>query len=896
MDLGPDEIRRLRGKRSRPRFAALLGVSPNTVYRWELPAGSPHHLRPSSGAVEALLRVAGAEEEAAPAPATAFEPGPALRAAWEAVQGARYEEAQRLLGGATDDPLAAALLARARLLGAGQAEGALATLAPWIDPASREVLPLQVRAPLTLWLGAALGWCDGASHDRARSLALLHAARSEFSRLDDGAGLFWAELCIGLLHFNLIELDEARRHLGASLTQHLGNESGAIAIWRHEAAGHLARLEGDFRRSALEHGKALHVAGRLADAYGTARALSYICERRVEAGDPVREAIAAGEEALGLFAALGDPLEHAQVSLLRGLGECWLGTGHFDEIRTVLGGAVARLEAAGASPYTVREILGRSAFRQGLLAEAREHLAAIRSFGGSMGRHFGLALADQLEAEILTAEGAPHAAAQAWTRARGSADLIGSIGLGGDAEIGRTEALLAAADLEGARGALAAAERTLAQVRSPYLHARLDRARARLLHAEGRHAAARAQLALARDALERCGDPFEARRSDELLASWPEAAEDGATSLPGTTVERIAAASSGGAAQVLAELAASLSEALPGAGVGIFNLAGESLAHAGKVAVQPPLGGVPFGDRLGHRYQLGIEGAPPPVWLRSLLAVAELALEAAQLREGASVAPRPVGADDPFAAIVSGSGAMRELLERIRKLRTSSVSVLVQGESGVGKELIARAIHEVSGRTGKLVSVNCAAVPAPIFEAQLFGHKRGTFTGADRDAPGFVRTAEGGTLFLDEVGELPMALQPKLLRFLQEGEIHPVGAEAPIRVDVRVISATNRNLEELVRQGRFREDLYYRIHVVPILVPPLRERLEDVPLLASHFLRQLCGPAAPRIAEDALAALIHHPWPGNVRQLRNELERIVALHGVPEVIGREMLTPQLLGA
>ena len=223
------------------------------------------------------------------------------------------------------------------------------------------------------------------------------------------------------------------------------------------------------------------------------------------------------------------------------------------------------------------------------------------------------------------------------------------------------------------------------------------------------------------------------------------------------------------------------------------------------------------------------------------------------------------------------------------------MSVLVLGESGVGKELIARAIHGASARAGKLVAVNCAAMPAALFEAQLFGHVKGTFTGADRDAPGFVRTANGGTLFLDEIGELPLSLQPKLLRFLQEGEIHPVGAESPVRVDVRVVSATNRNLEELVRQGRFREDLYYRLHVVPIHVPPLRERLEEIPLLASHFLRELCGPGAPRIAEDALAALANHAWPGNVRQLRNELERIVALHGDVQVITREMLAPALRG-
>ena len=895
--LGPDDIRRLRGARSRPRFAALVGVSPNTVYRWELPEGSPHHLRPSPVALDALhrLRVA-AEVQLPPPTGSALDPGPELADAWSALQAARYADAEVLLRRAAPGPLSRALLARCLLLGAGAADRALRELQPLAAPAAREALPLAERANVALWLGMSLGWRDGGSHDRARSLALLHAARSDFSRLDDGAGRFWAEFAIGLLHFNLIELEPARRHLAACLTVHAAGETGVVEAWRHEAAGHLARLEGDFRRSALEHGKALHTAGRLGDRYARARALAYICERRIEGGDPVRDAIAAGEDAVRLFAQLGDPLDHAHLTLLRGLGECWLGTGQFAEIRALLGDATARLEAEGASPYTVREILGRSALRRGDLPEARAHVRAIRGYAGSLQRHFGLALADQLEAEILAADGAPGAAAEAWGRARASADLIGSIGLGGDAEIGRAEALLAAGDAEGARAALAAAERTLGDVRAPYLHARLDRARARVLHAEGRLAAARAQLALARDGLERCGDPFEARRCEELLASWPAAAEPIGAGIPATVAERIAAAAGGGTAQVLAELAASLADALPGAGVGVFDLAGASLAQAGAVAVAPPHAGVRFGDRLGRRYQLGLAGASPPVWLRPLLAVAELALEAAQLRDDASVDPRPVGRDDPFAGIVAGSMAMREVLERIRRLRKSGVSVLIVGESGVGKELVARAIHEASGRAGKLVAVNCAAIPPAIFEAQLFGHLKGTFTGADRDAPGFVRAAEGGTLFLDEIGELPLALQPKLLRFLQEGEILPVGASAPVRVDVRVVSATNRDLEELVRQGRFREDLYYRLHVVPIHVPPLRERLEEIPLLASHVLRQLCGPRAPRIAEDALAALANHTWPGNVRQLRNELERIVALHGGVEVISREMLSPALRGA
>jgi transcriptional regulator with GAF, ATPase, and Fis domain len=204
--------------------------------------------------------------------------------------------------------------------------------------------------------------------------------------------------------------------------------------------------------------------------------------------------------------------------------------------------------------------------------------------------------------------------------------------------------------------------------------------------------------------------------------------------------------------------------------------------------------------------------------------------------------------------------------------------VIITGESGAGKEVVARAIHDLSPRAGRAyVAFNCAAVPRDLFEGQLFGHRKGAFTGATSDQPGTIRTADGGTLFLDEIGELPLDVQPKLLRFLENGEVSTLGERRPVTVDVRIIAATHRDLEALVRQGRFREDLFFRLQVIPVRVPPLRERREDVPALARHFLREL-GPKGrtPVLAPDALAALTAHAWPGNVRELRNVVERTLA--------------------
>ncbi|MFN2550064.1 MAG: sigma-54-dependent transcriptional regulator [Myxococcales bacterium] len=226
------------------------------------------------------------------------------------------------------------------------------------------------------------------------------------------------------------------------------------------------------------------------------------------------------------------------------------------------------------------------------------------------------------------------------------------------------------------------------------------------------------------------------------------------------------------------------------------------------------------------------------------------------------------------AGIVGSSSAIRAVLDILLLAAPTDATVLIEGETGTGKELVAQALHRLSRRAkGPLVAVNCAALPENLLESELFGHVKGAFTGASESRQGRFRQAEGGTLFLDEIGEMPLGVQAKLLRSLQENEVQPVGADKAVQVDARVIAATNRNLDKAVADGKFRADLYYRLNVVPLQLPPLRERPEDVPALAAHFLRA----KNRRLAPHALDALRRYNWPGNVRELQNLIERLAVL-------------------
>jgi transcriptional regulator with PAS, ATPase and Fis domain len=242
--------------------------------------------------------------------------------------------------------------------------------------------------------------------------------------------------------------------------------------------------------------------------------------------------------------------------------------------------------------------------------------------------------------------------------------------------------------------------------------------------------------------------------------------------------------------------------------------------------------------------------------------------------------------------LVGTSTAIRAVADQVRAIAATDAAILLLGESGTGKEVVARAIHGASARRdGPFVPVNCAAIPEALLESELFGHVKGAFTGADRPRRGLFADATGGTLFLDEIGDMPAALQAKLLRALQDKTVRPVGGSQELQLDLRIVSATNRDLASEVATGRFREDLYYRLAVIPIRLPTLRERPEDIPLLAAHFLRRAAAPPGGRVegfTDEALERLAQHRWPGNVRELENVIERAVTLARGPLVTASDL--------
>lgn len=278
-----------------------------------------------------------------------------------------------------------------------------------------------------------------------------------------------------------------------------------------------------------------------------------------------------------------------------------------------------------------------------------------------------------------------------------------------------------------------------------------------------------------------------------------------------------------------------------------------------------------------------VENPAARIMLLSLerLISAALAIEVGReiAKERQALLPDP--APEQQLGLICSSERMLDLVQTIRRVATSNVTILLTGETGVGKELFARALHQASARSDKVfLPFNCGTVPRDLIDSQLFGHRRGAFTGAHADAAGVIRSAAGGTLFLDEIGDMAIETQPKLLRFLEAGEILPLGETKPQQVDVRIVAATNANLDQMVADGRFREDLYYRLNVIRINIPPLRERREEIPALVEHFLerfgRELHKPML-RVADETLEYLVLYRWPGNVRQLANEVHRMVAL-------------------
>jgi two-component system response regulator PilR (NtrC family) len=273
-------------------------------------------------------------------------------------------------------------------------------------------------------------------------------------------------------------------------------------------------------------------------------------------------------------------------------------------------------------------------------------------------------------------------------------------------------------------------------------------------------------------------------------------------------------------------------------------------------------------------------------------------IENRQLRQENVLLKRTLGLPHRFANIIGRSESMLDVFKMIETVARTNSTILLTGESGTGKGLVAQAIHFHSLRRDKpMVSLNCGAMPETLLESELFGHMRGAFTGAESNKKGLLEVAEKGTIFLDEIGEMSAVMQVKLLRVLQERRFRRVGGLEELQADIRVIAATNQDLTRAVAEGRFREDLYYRINVIPIVLPPLRDRREDIPLLAEHFLAKYAeqmGKPVTAIAHPALDLLMRHDWPGNIRELENVIERAVALEGTPAILP-ESLPPSIRG-
>jgi hypothetical protein len=960
-ELGPDIIRALRGGESRASFARKLGVTPHTVYRWELPDGSAEARRPRGpvlSRLRALVSGAHSEEFALP-PAHVSPNGSAAAgdaaalssaiAAFSRLMQGEWREAeppllQAVMAGAEASEDAAALgaagLAFAEVLLRGDARAALSVLGAALSAAARDRLSPAVGSMVYAVAGLAHSLPDARFFDigrvhayqtRVESLALRGASGE--ARLLAGLATGWAAVLSGdndLLFRAFAGLDQLVA---------LGPPP-AIALLSDEAIAFRALI---FGRPA-EHVRLTELVCARARSAGAAlveaRTMATLASRNLDdLGPPARslelarrsrELARAARAAPGLHTVFAGRAEAEALFRLGRLDEAAAVLAAIDDYWSETGIPAAAAISAQSRIYLLKDDV-----------EAMASLAArLRRVTVPAVDRLAHACASLLEALMLLVrdDETPAAVSTAFDRAEEEAARWPF--LLRDALVHRPMVFALDPDLPNPEVSLRRAQRLLDGFPSAWASAHLRRVEGLIRATRGQAVEGRQLLQAALATFEAGGCVPDAALVKQTLAmlavSQGEPGADarvaeGEAALRGMGISvplafRRAAARVGGARRVsdpvraattaggsplealevamqrlLVQGAApplvqhelvSVTEALfPGRAASLEEIDSNRVARnldavGGRPGGEERTVWVEFGDGAGRRLRLGVAGplSPPERALLSVIAqAAGAALQVAVLR-GLSIERGTRGPDAEVnlpPGFIAVSPLMRRLAADLARFAGSRATVIITGESGAGKEVVARAIHDLSPRAGRpYVAFNCAAVPRELFEGQLFGHRKGAFTGATSDQPGTIRSADGGTLFLDEVGELPLDVQPKLLRFLENGEVSPLGERRPVTVDVRIVAATHRDLEGLVRQGRFREDLFFRLQVIPLRVPPLRERPEDVAALARHFLRDLGphrpGARTPVLSPDALATLASQSWPGNVRELRNVIERTLA--------------------
>jgi len=964
--LGPKEIRTLRGARTRSEFGEQVGVTPLTVYRWELPPDSAEARRPRGRMAQRLAEIAAglqvsrggasasSESNLDPSEQTALLPllerlasGDMRRVEKEMLALVASGRVCTLAGRA----MASQALARVALLARADVSNAFAMIMPLLPELPR----LSAAVSLELQVTAALvfSWPDGRFLDSGRAHAYLAGAE----RLLPGLGTPETRTLLLIARFTLALLQDESASVADALTRASELEQALTSPMHRmlvrEAQAHAAAQAGRFAQAA-------RIFQQVLDGHALAlsrvRALGTLAAFAVQDGRAPREALSLIDRAQAL--AREERLQPGQHSIalddIAGAALCRLA--RFADAAEVLERAIDLAEEVGWTPawpaMTLAQVHVYSG-RADALRALGERLVAYRgvlsaSSTGVLGVLMKTAadllgatqdaarLVGELERQVEDLErevgwhnlrgqvllmtammfsraGTPEQVGRALYRAERHFEHAPSIWAGALLRRSRGVLLARQGQLQEARQLIESAlgTLTLAEDAANATHARLMLAQ--IGEALG-EAGARERAAQQRDALRQLGYSFGLDDLDAISnlgssSRRPVAARASANA--GSSLDQLIvpiqrlAMRGMSPALIRRELVAVAAELTLGDGAAICL---EELDSSGRTTPLLRLGPeavtatewVELSDGAGRRLRLGAGGpgigGEVRVRLKALAAVAELALELAALRSVAgtpAIGGPPEAGDVPdLPGFIGASAAMRQLKADLVRLSRSRSTVIITGESGSGKEVIARAIHDLSTRARKpYVAFNCAAVPRDLFEGQLFGYRKGAFTGAASDHAGVLRAADDGTVLLDEIGELPLDVQPKLLRFLENGEILPLGERKPVKVDVRVIAATFRDLDQLVRERQFREDLFYRLQVVPLHVPPLRERPEDVIALARHFVRNLtpAGHPPPVLAPDALTALSAHRWPGNVRELRNVIERSLAFEPLPPVLGAEHL-------